>query len=84
MDKTAAGIVAAFEDNGSFISIKTKDGYNDTLGNGNYEITSDDKFLVTHDIRTNNTDSVEIIELSSKILKVKTSKKDVLILKKVQ
>ena len=84
MNKNSEGIIATFRDNGSFISIKTKNGYNDTLGNGSYELTSDEKFIVTHDNRTNNTDSVEIIELSSKILKVQTSKKDILILKKVQ
>ena len=84
MRKNSEGIVATFNDNGTFISIRTKNGYSDTLGNGSYEMTSDEKFIVTHDNRTNNTDSVEIIELSSKILKVKTSKKDILILKKVQ
>jgi hypothetical protein len=84
MRKNSEGIIATFRDNGSFISIRTKNGYSDTLGNGGYEMTSDEKFIVTHDNRTNNTDSVEIIELSSKILKVQTSKKDILILKKVQ
>ena len=84
MSKNSEGIIATFRDNGTFISIKTKDGYSDTLGNGSYEVTSDEKFIVTHDNRTSNTDSVEIIELSSKILKVKTSKKDILVLKKVQ
>ncbi|HKB45380.1 MAG TPA: hypothetical protein VKC90_13360 [Chitinophagaceae bacterium] len=84
MNKNSEGIIATFRDDGTFISIRTKDGYSDTLGNGSYEVTSDEKFIVTHDNRTSNTDSVEIIELSSKILKVKTSKKDILILKKVQ
>ncbi len=84
MNKNSEGIIATFRDDGTFISIRTKDGYSDTLGNGSYEVTSDEKLIVTHDNRTSNTDSVEIIELSSKILKVKTSKKDILILKKVQ
>jgi hypothetical protein len=83
MNKNSEGIMATFRDNGTFISIKPKDGYNDTLGNGSYEI-SEGKFLITHDSRTINTDTVEIIELSSKILKVQTLKKDILILKKVQ
>jgi hypothetical protein len=84
MNKNSEGIIATFRDNGTFISIRTKDGYSDTLGNGSYEVTSDEKFIVTHDNKTSNTDSVEIIELSSKILKVQTSKKDILILKKIQ
>ena len=84
MKKNSEGIIATFNDNGTFISIKTKAEYRDTLGNGSYEVTSDGKFIVTHDTGTRNIDTVEIIELNAEILKVQTSNKDVLILKKIQ
>jgi hypothetical protein len=84
MKKNSEGLIATFNDNGTFISIKTQGEYKDTLGNGSYEITKDGKFIVTHDTGTRNTDTVEIIELNAKILKVQTSNKDVLVLKKIQ
>jgi hypothetical protein len=84
MKKNSEGIIATFNDNGTLISIKTKGEDRDTLGNGSYEVTSDGKFIITHDTGTTNIDTVEIIELNAEILKVQTSNKDVLILKKIQ
>ena len=84
MNKSFAGLVATFNDNGTYNSIKPKDGYNDTLGVGTYEVTNKGKFIMTHERGQEHPDSAEIIELTSKILKVQTPGKDTLVLKKIQ
>jgi hypothetical protein len=84
MSKNTAGLVATFNENGTFNSIKPKDGYNDTLAAGTYELADKGKFIVTHEHGQTHPDSVEIIELTAKILKVQTSGRDTLVLKKIQ
>jgi uncharacterized protein (TIGR03066 family) len=84
-NERSEGVIATFYDDGTFISIRQKDDYTDTLSKGIYELAGEGKFLVTHEKDKSKNDSVEVIELTDKILKVHSpEEKDTIILKRIQ
>jgi uncharacterized protein (TIGR03066 family) len=85
MNKRSEGVIATFYDDGTFISIKQKADYTDTLAKGTYELAGEGKFLVTHEKDKSKNDSIKVIELTDKIFKVQTpEEKDIIILKRIQ
>ena len=84
INKRSEGVVATFYDDRTFVSIKKRDNYTDTLAKGTYEMSQDGKFLLTQEPDKSEPDTVKIIEVTDKILKVHPpGEKDILILKRI-
>jgi hypothetical protein len=84
MNENSKGVIATFNENGTFYSIQPEDGTSDTLETGTYELTEKDKFLVTHTKERQKEERVEVIELTDKIFKIQTSDSEILTLKRIQ
>ncbi len=85
MNRRSEGVIATFNNDGTFNSIKIKEDRTDTLAKGTYELAEEGKFIISHETGKNKSDKVEIIEITDKFLKLKSPKEnDIVILKRIQ
>ena len=83
-NKNIGDISATFKEDGSFISIMKNFDQDVTLGRGTYQIINGNTELVTNDVVTHAIDTVKILELTDKTMKIASRQHDTIYLKKVK
>jgi hypothetical protein len=82
MDRKNQGLVATFRKNGSFVSVRPGEGKTDTTGIGDYKVSDDGKLLITMEVGARHPDTLPIIQLDSKMLKINIEDSEMLIFKR--
>ncbi len=75
------GVTAVFGKDGSYYTIRQTGDASDTIQKGKYEISKDGKQVITS--HPYGADTVRLLELTSKLMRLETPQKDTVLLKKI-
>lgn len=75
------GVTAVFGKDGSYYTIRQTGDVSDTIQRGKYEISKDGNHVIT--FHPYGADTVRLLELTSKLMRLETPQKDTVLLKKI-
>jgi hypothetical protein len=78
------GVTAEFLKDGRFISTKENSGQSEARDEGTYKLLDGGKYIVTKMSASDREDTVRVIDVNEKTMKVETPDKDIITLKKIQ